>query len=93
MQKERLALEQENHQTVQELKAEWDQLKGDPSVGTEVPATAGEEQTGSGETEKTLTSTEQTQNGTSAQTDHERSPECGSAAGYGVAEQPAGEAV
>ena len=69
MQKERLALEQENHQTVQELKAEWDQLKGDPSVGTEVPATAGEEQTGSGETEKTLTSTEQTQNGTSAQTD------------------------
>ena len=69
MQKERLALEQENHQTVQELKAEWDQLKGDPSVGTEVPATAGEEQTGSGETEKTLTNTEQTQNGASAQTD------------------------
>lgn len=62
MQKERLALEQENHQVVQELKAEWDQLKGDPNVGTEVPATAGEEQTGSGETEKTLTNTGQAQN-------------------------------
>lgn len=62
MQKERLALEQENHQAVQELKAEWDQLKGDPNVGTEVPATAGEEQTGGNEAEKTLTNTEQTQN-------------------------------
>lgn len=61
MQKERLALEQENYQTVQELKAEWDQLKGDTSVGTEVPVEAGEEQSG-GDSEKTLTNTEQTQN-------------------------------
>lgn len=57
MQKERLALEQENHQAVQELKAEWDQLKGGPNVGTESPATAGEEQNSGGETGKTLTNT------------------------------------
>lgn len=62
MQRERLALEQENHEAVQELKAEWDQLKGDPDVGTEAPVTVGEGQTGGSETEKTLTNTEQTQN-------------------------------
>lgn len=62
LQRERLALEQENHQAVQELKAEWDQLKGEPSVGTEVPATAGEEQTVNSDSEKTLTNVEQNQN-------------------------------
>lgn len=61
LQKERLALEQENHQTVQELKEEWDQLKGEPSAGAEVPATAGEEQVDDGSSEKILTSDEQTQ--------------------------------
>lgn len=59
MQKERLALEQENHQAVQELKAEWDQLKGGPTVGTEAPATVGEEQSNVSEPDKTLTSSEQ----------------------------------
>lgn len=59
MQKERMALEEENHQAVQELKAEWDQLKGDPNVGTESSAAVGEEQNSSGEPEKTLTNTEQ----------------------------------
>lgn len=34
VERERLALEEENHQTVQELKEEWNQLKGGPSVGT-----------------------------------------------------------
>lgn len=64
LQKERMTLEQENHDTVQELKAEWDQLKGDPNVGTEEPATAGEEQVNTGETGKTLTNTESTQDAT-----------------------------
>lgn len=59
MQKERMALEEENHQAVQELKAEWDQLKGEPSVGTESSAAAGEGQNSSSEPEKTLTNTEQ----------------------------------
>lgn len=59
MQKERMALEEENHQVVQELKAEWDQLKGDPNVGTESPETVGEGQNSSSEPEKTLTNTEQ----------------------------------
>lgn len=61
MERERLALEEENHQTVQELKAEWNQLKGDPSVGTESAEEAGGEQSSIAEvekTEKTLTNTE-----------------------------------
>lgn len=61
MQKERLALEQENHQAVQELKEEWNQLKGEPNVGTESPVTAGEEKDIGNEPEKTLTNTEQQQ--------------------------------
>ena len=63
MQKERLSLEQENHRAVQELKAEWDQLKGDPNVGTQEPVEAGEKQEGSSEPEKTLTNTEQSEDG------------------------------
>lgn len=60
MERERLALEEENNQTVQELKAEWNQLKGAPSVGTESAEEAGGEQSGIAEaekTEKTLTNT------------------------------------
>lgn len=56
MEKERLALEEENHQAVQELKAEWNQLKGTPSVGSESVEEVGGEQSSTGETEKTLTS-------------------------------------
>lgn len=59
MQKERMALEEENHRTVQELKAEWDQLKGDPNVGTEATVEVGEGKTDTNETEKTLTNTQQ----------------------------------
>lgn len=57
MQRERLALEEENHQAVQELKSEWNQLKGAPSVGTESLETVGGEQSsdGAGEPGKTLT--------------------------------------
>ncbi|MBD5475944.1 MAG: hypothetical protein HDR17_08205 [Lachnospiraceae bacterium] len=60
MERERLALEEENNQTVQKLKAEWNQLKGAPSVGTESAEEAGGEQSGIAEaekTEKTLTNT------------------------------------
>ncbi len=59
MQKERMALEEENRQTVQELKAEWDQLKGGPNVGTESTVEVGEGKTQTNESEKTLTNTEQ----------------------------------
>ena len=66
MQKERLALEQENQQVVQELKEEWDQLKGEPNVETESSVTAGEEQSNGSEPNKTLTNTEgQTSSGLS----------------------------
>ena len=60
VERERLALEEENNQTVQELKAEWNQLKGAPSVGTESAEEAGGEQSGIAEgekAEKTLTNT------------------------------------
>ncbi|MDE6740691.1 MAG: SGNH/GDSL hydrolase family protein [Lachnospiraceae bacterium] len=60
VERERLALEEENHQTVQELKAEWNQLKGDPSVGSESAEEAGGEQSSIADaekTEKTLTNT------------------------------------
>lgn len=57
MERERLALEEENNQTVQELKAEWNQLKGTPSVGTESAEEAGGEKSGIAEAEKTLTNT------------------------------------
>lgn len=55
VEKERLALEEQNHQTVQELKAEWNELKGEPDVGTETLPTAGVEQTTEPEPDKTLT--------------------------------------
>ncbi len=57
VEKERLALEEENHQTVQELKAEWNELKGEPDVGTETIPTAGVEQAAEPEPDKTLTNT------------------------------------
>lgn len=66
VEKERLALEEQNHQTVQELKAEWNQLKGDPDVGTESVPTAGEEQTTAPEPEKTLTNEQETSDSVSA---------------------------
>ena len=62
MERERLALEEENHQTVQELKAEWNQLKGDPNVGSESAEEAGGEQSAATEAEKTekiLTNTQE----------------------------------
>lgn len=52
VEKERLALEEENHQTVQELKAEWNQLKGDPNVGTESAEEVGGDQSAAVEAEK-----------------------------------------
>lgn len=57
MERDRLALEEQNNQAVQELKAEWNNLKGDPNVGTEVIEEVGEEKNGSSEPEKTLTNT------------------------------------
>lgn len=58
MEKERLALEEENHKAVQELKAEWNSLKGDPSVGAESVPEVGEEQSIGSESEKTLVNTD-----------------------------------
>lgn len=58
VEKERLALEEQNHQTVQELKAEWNQLRGEPDVGAESMPTAGVEQTADPEPEKILTNAE-----------------------------------
>ena len=66
MERERLALEEENHQAVQELKAEWNQLKGDPSVGTGSMEEVGEEQNSPQETEKTLTNTQDAGENTTA---------------------------
>lgn len=66
IEKERLALEEQNHQTVQELKAEWNDLKGEPDVGTETLPTAGVEQTAEPEPDKTLTNTEETPDSVSA---------------------------
>ena len=57
MERERLALEEDNHQAVQELKEEWDSLKGTPRVVTESVEEAGEEQSIPSEPEKTLINT------------------------------------
>lgn len=61
VEKERLALEEENHQTVQELKAEWNQLKGAPSVGSESAEKAAGGQSTVGETNKAEKILENTQ--------------------------------
>lgn len=66
VEQERLALEEQNQQTVQELKAEWNQLKGETDVGSESIPTAGVEQTADPEPEKTLTNTEETPDSVSA---------------------------
>lgn len=66
VEKERLALEEQNHETVQELKDEWNQLRGEPDVGTESMQTAAVEQTAAPETEKTLTNAEATSDPVSA---------------------------
>ncbi len=60
VEKERLALEEQNHQTVQELKAEWNELKGEPDVGTETLPKAGVEQATEPEPDKTLTNAGET---------------------------------
>lgn len=59
MEKERLELEQANNKAVQELQTEWNDLKGEPSVGAGSAEKAGEEQSGGtpAGTEKTLVST------------------------------------
>lgn len=58
MERERLALAEENNETVQELKEEWHNLKGEPSVGAESVETVGKEQEYSEQPEKTLVNTE-----------------------------------
>lgn len=70
VEKERLALEEQNHQAVQELKAEWNQLRGEPDVGTESMLTAGVEQAAEPETEKTLTNVEVSSDSVSAPEDN-----------------------
>lgn len=60
MERERLALEEKNHQAVQELKAEWNDLKGNPGVNTESVGAVGEEQNSSAEPDKTPVDTEGT---------------------------------
>lgn len=59
MERERLELEAENHRTMQELKTEWNNLRGDPSVGTESAPEVGEEPNPVPESEETLVSTEE----------------------------------
>ena len=54
MERERLALEEENNRAVQELKAEWNNLKGGPSVGSESAQAVGEEQNSVTEPDSTL---------------------------------------
>ena len=46
MERERLALQEANNQAVQELREEWNGLKGEPSGGTESAMKTGEEQSG-----------------------------------------------
>lgn len=57
MEKERLALEKESNQAVQELRAEWSNLAGNPDVGTEQINEVGTEQDNVSDYEKTLTNT------------------------------------
>lgn len=58
IERERLALAEENNQTVQELKDEWNNLKGEPSAGSESVETVGEEQSINEQPEKTLINTD-----------------------------------
>lgn len=57
MERERMALEEENRQAVQELQAEWNDLQGNPSVDVESLEEMGGEQIGGTEPEKTLINT------------------------------------
>ena len=54
MERERMALEEENNRTMQELKAEWNDLQGKPGVGAESLEEMGGEQSDGTEPEKTL---------------------------------------
>lgn len=57
MERERLAIEEENSRALQELKTEWDNLKGDPSVGTGHVEAVGEEQNNVAEPDNLLVNT------------------------------------
>lgn len=59
MERERLALEEENRRTMQELKAEWDNLRGEPIIGTESVPEMGEEQSAQSEPENVLINTDE----------------------------------
>lgn len=58
MERERLALEEENNRTVQELKAEWNSLRDNPGVNIESGEAVGEEQNSGTEPDKTEAGTE-----------------------------------
>ena len=69
MERERLALEEENNRAMQELKAEWNNLKGDPSVGTESAEVVGKEQNGVTEPDNTLINTGDATSGSAVEQD------------------------
>lgn len=69
MERERLALEEENNRAVQELKAEWNNLKGDPSVGSESVEAVGEEQNVVAEPDNILVNTGDTSSDSTAEPD------------------------
>lgn len=75
MEKERLALEEDNHQAVQELKTEWNNMKGNSGVGTEITEEAGEEQKNSSEPEKARTDTDSSRSSDSMSADDPRDDE------------------
>lgn len=68
IERERLALAEENNQTVQELKDDWNNLKGEPGVGVESVETVGEEQSVSEQPENTLVNTEDVPEGSAENT-------------------------
>lgn len=71
MEQERLALEEENRQAVQELQAERNNLQGDPGVGVEFPEKMNGEQISGTEPEKTLTDAKDTSSDSAAGQDAE----------------------
>lgn len=58
MEKERLALEEENHQTVQQLKEDWENLKNSPNANTETVGIVNEGQSGGTESDNVPINTE-----------------------------------
>ena len=61
MERARLALEEENHRAVKELKAEWNDLKEGPSTVTESVPEVGEEPNSESGPEETLVDTDETE--------------------------------